>query len=94
MRAVSIQDFIDEVFQHDGSPPAVSTIRRHCDEKDEFGRPMIPGAFKLGKIWKIDLDCYYREMDRRISGGEEGGLGNPEEEAFVDNLARELAAPG
>jgi hypothetical protein len=93
MRAVSIQDFIDEVFQYDSSPPAVFTIRRHCDEKYEFGRPMIPGAFKLGKIWKIDLDCYYREMDRSISGCE-GGLGNPEEEAFVDNLARELATPG
>ena len=93
MRAVSIQDFIDEVFEHDSSPPAVSTIRRHCDEKDEFGQPVIPGAFKLGKIWKIDLDCYYRVMERRLFESGDGVSASPEEEAFAANLAKVLATP-
>ena len=65
MRPVSIEDFINVVFEYDSTPPAPSTIRRLCAAKDEFGLAVIPGAFKLGKAWKIDLDgCPDRTLQK------------------------------
>lgn len=90
MRVVSIQDFIDEVFEHDSSPPAGSTVRRLCHEKDEFGQAVIPGAFKMGKTWKIDLDCYYRVMERRLSECE---FSDAEEEPWLKALGASLSKP-
>lgn len=86
MRPVSIEDFINVVFEYDSSPPAPSTIRRLCAEKNELGLAVIPGAFKLGKAWKIDLDGYFREMERRVSGFD------AEDDSFIHDLAHKLAS--
>ncbi len=86
MRPVSIEDFIKVVFEYDSTPPAPSTIRRLCASKDELGLAVIPGAFKLGKAWKIDLDGYFREMERRVSGSE------AEDDNFIYELANKLAS--
>lgn len=86
MRPVSIEDFIKVVFEHDSTPPAPSTIRRLCASKDELGLAVIPGAFKFGKAWKIDLDRYFTEMERRVSGSD------VEEDAFIYELAHKLAS--
>lgn len=86
MRPVSIEDFINVVFEYDSSPPAPSTIRRLCTEKNEFELAVIPGAFKLGKIWKIDLDSYFREMERRVSGSD------TIDDDFIHDLAHKLAS--
>ncbi|MBU2873974.1 hypothetical protein [Marinobacter salexigens] len=86
MRPVSIEDFIQVVFEYDSAPPAPSTVRRLCSAKDEFGLAVIPGAFKLGKAWKIDLDEYFREMERRMSGS------GAEDDSFIHELASKLAS--
>ncbi|MBQ0834786.1 hypothetical protein [Marinobacter sp.] len=86
MRPVSIETFINIVFEYDSTPPATSTIRRLCAAKDEYGLAVIPGAFKLGKAWKIDLDKYFREMERRVSGSDAA------EAAFIHDLANKLAS--
>lgn len=94
MRAVSINDFIDEVFKHDSEPPAVSTVRRLCGEQDEEGQPVIPGAFRFGKAWKIDLEHYYKEMERRLAGENDTPPLPPSgDESFLESLAKELATP-
>ncbi|GGE69893.1 hypothetical protein GCM10011533_22860 [Streptosporangium jomthongense] len=67
MRLVSINRFINVVFEGDDQPPAPSTIRRHCSQFDENGAPKIPGACKIGKAWKIDIDTYIPEMERRMA---------------------------
>jgi hypothetical protein len=67
MRLVSISRFINEVFGDDDQPPAPSTIRRHCTQFDGSGSPQIPGACKVGKMWKIDMDTYITEMERRMA---------------------------
>ena len=86
MRPVSIADFIEIVFSDDSYPPAASTIRRLCSERDCEGRPIIPGAFKFGKLWKIDLDVYYMEMAQRTNGAA------PTDDAIIYGLARSLAS--
>lgn len=86
MRPVSIEDFISVVFEYDSSPPAPSTIRRLCAEENEFELAVIPGAFKFGKTWKIDLDSYYREMERRMSGSD------ATDDGFIHDLAHRLAS--
>ena len=60
MRPVSIQTFIQVVYCDDGEPPSPATIRRRC--------PEIPGAFRDGRRWRIDLDTYFETMERRIRG--------------------------
>jgi len=67
MRLVSISGFINEVFKDDDQPPAPSTIRRHCNQFDQCGSPLIPGACKIGKMWKIDMHTYVTEMNRRMA---------------------------
>lgn len=67
MRLVSISRFINEVFEDDDQPPAPSTIRRHCAQFDDSGSPRIPGACKVGKMWKIDMNTYVTEMERRMA---------------------------
>ena len=47
MRPVSIQTFINVVYCEDDQPPSLATIRRRC--------PEIPGAFRDGRRWRIDL---------------------------------------
>lgn len=86
MRPVSIEDFIKVVFEYDSAPPAPSTIRRLCAAKDESGLAVIPAAFKLGKVWKIDLDGYFREMERRMSGPD------AQDDDFIHELASKLAS--
>ena len=86
MRPVSIEDFINVVFEYDSAPPAPSTIRRLCAAKDASGLAVIPGAFKLGKAWKIDLDEYFREMERRVSGPDVA------DDTFIHELANKLAS--
>jgi len=41
--------------------PAPSTIRRLCAARDECVLAVIPGGFKPGKAWKIDLNGYSRD---------------------------------
>lgn len=67
MRFVSINSFLKIVFDGDDQPPAASTIRRHCSQFDEKGAPKVPGACKFGKVWKIDIDTYIHEMERRMA---------------------------
>jgi hypothetical protein len=67
MRLVSINRFLNIVFEGDDQPPAPSTIRRHCSQFEDNGQPKIPGACKIGKSWKIDLDTYIPEMERRMA---------------------------
>ena len=61
MRLVSIETFISIVYGEDDHPPSVSSIRRRC--------PKIPGAFRDGKRWRIDLDVYFAAMRNRARGG-------------------------
>ena len=61
MRLVSIPTFIEIVYGEDDHPPSVSTIRRRC--------PTIPGAFRDGKRWRIDIDIFFAVMRRRALGG-------------------------
>ena len=89
MRPVSISDFINIVFSEDSKPPSPATLRRHCAQKDENGQPFIPGAFKHGKSWKVDLDIYIPEMNRRIRN--EGDC-DRQEAAFIDHLALKLVS--
>lgn len=94
MRPVSISGFIEIIHAGDPNPPAESTIRRLCAQKDDQGRPMIPGAYKLGSPWKIDLDVYIPEMTRRARGlsATEETLVDEEEDALIDQLAAKLAS--
>lgn len=73
MRYVSITDFIAIVHGDDSTPPSPATVRRQCSQKDAQGRPRIPGAYKAGKPWKIDLDVYEAEMARRMTGSSQPG---------------------
>lgn len=93
MRPVSITDFIKIIHGHDSCPPSPVTVRAQCRRTDEEGRPLIPGAYKAGKPWKIDLDVYIPEMNRRIRGlspSEQDHIDSHEEE-FLDDLATQLA---
>ena len=90
MRPVSIDDFIRIIHADDTSPPSPATIRRQCGQRDDEGRPLIPGAYKVGKPWKIDLDVYLPEMSRRISG--DANLTDDEDAEFVDKIAMRLAS--
>ena len=78
MQLVSIETFISIVYGEDDHPPSVSTIRRRC--------PTIPGAFRDGRRWRIDLDVYFEAMRNRIVGG-----GTCERKvAFAMEVARRL----
>ncbi len=78
MRPVSIQTFIEVVYCEDNQPPSLATIRRRC--------PEIPGAFRDGRRWRIDLDTYFETMERRIRGLPE----NRQELGFLQSLADQL----
>ena len=90
MRPVSIDDFIRIIHAEDTHPPSSATVRRQCAQSDDQGRPLIPGAYKSGKPWKIDLDVYIPEMQRRIHG-DAGGIDQKEEE-WADRAAAKLAS--
>tara|TARA_R110001599_G_scaffold224338_2_gene423532 strand:- start:9462 stop:9737 length:276 start_codon:yes stop_codon:yes gene_type:complete len=90
MRPVSIETFIETVYADDGSPPSLATIRRRCAQTDDQGNPVIPGSFRDGKPWRIDLDTYYSEMERRIRGTNVEYL-SANEKSIVDQLALSLA---
>ncbi len=93
MRPVSIIDFIRIIYSEDSNPPSEATIRRQCPQKNEDGRPLIPGAYKAGKPWKIDLDVYIPEMQRRLTGrASESREGSDEEQDIIDDLALRLAS--
>lgn len=93
MRPVSINDFIRIIYSEDSNPPSQATIRRQCPQKDEHGRPLIPGAYKAGKPWKIDLDVYIPEMQRRLTGHtRDSDEGSDEERDIIDDLAFRLAS--
>lgn len=87
MRLVSINDFIRIIYADDTNPPSPATIRRQCAQTDGQGHPLIPGAYKTGKPWKIDLDIYVTEMQRRIRGEE-----LEDEKDWADALAMRLAS--
>lgn len=78
MRPVSIQTFIEVVYCEDNQPPSLATIRRRC--------PDIPGAFRDGRRWRIDLDTYLETMERRIKGMPE----SPQELGLIQDLAEQL----
>lgn len=78
MRPVSIQTFIEVVYCDDNEPPSLATIRRRC--------PEIPGAFRDGRRWRIDLDTYFATMERRIRGMPE----SPQELGLIQDLAEQL----
>ncbi|MCS5564199.1 hypothetical protein [Marinobacter sp.] len=78
MRPVSIQTFIEVVYCDDNEPPSLATIRRRC--------PDIPGAFRDGRRWRIDLDTYFETMDRRVRGMPE----SPQELGLIQDLAEQL----
>jgi len=78
VRPVSIQTFINVVYCEDDQPPSLATIRRRC--------PEIPGAFRDGRRWRIDLDTYFETMERRIRGMPE----SPQELGLIQNLAEQL----
>jgi hypothetical protein len=93
MRPVSIDDFIRIIYSDDSNPPTVATIRRQCSQVDQHDRPLIPGAFKCGKPWKIDLDVYIPEMQRRIgNAGNAEPSGQQSEDDFLNDLADRLAS--
>jgi len=60
MRPVSLETFIRVVYAEDDHPPSLATVRRRC--------PEIPGAFRDGRRWRIDLDTYYLTMERCLQG--------------------------
>jgi len=60
MRPVSLQTFIDVVYCDDNSRLRWCPIRNRC--------PDIPGAFRDGRRWRIDLDTYFETMERRLKG--------------------------
>lgn len=78
MRPVSIATFIRVVYKEDDTPPSVPTVRRRC--------PEIPGAFKDGRRWRIDLDTYFETMERRIRGLPD----DHRELGFLQHLADQL----
>jgi hypothetical protein len=80
MRLVSIPTFIEIVYGEDDFPPSISTIRRRC--------PKIPGAFRDGRRWRIDLDVFFAAMRNRAMLGitEE----DDEELAFVMAIAKKV----
>lgn len=78
MRPVSISTFIRVVYCDDDTPPSVATIRRRC--------PHIPGSFKDGRRWRIDLDLYLEIMNRRVRGMPESS----QELGFLQTLATQL----
>jgi hypothetical protein len=78
VRPVSIQTFIEVVYCEDNQPPSLATIRRRC--------PDIPGAFRDGRRWRIDLDTYLETMERRIKGMPE----SPQELGLIQDLAEQL----
>jgi hypothetical protein len=78
MRPVSLQTFIDVVYCDDKQPPSLVSIRNRC--------PDIPGAFRDGRRWRIDLDTYFETMERRLKGLPESN----QELGFLQNLAQQL----
>jgi len=93
MRPVSIETFIRVVYADDDNPPSVATIRRRCPVD-------LPGAFRDGRRWRIDLDTYYLTMQRRLQGLPEitPAVSTPhtmaadaEEAALLDDLADTLS---
>lgn len=78
MRLVSIETFIRVVYQEDDNPPSVATVRRRCTN--------IPGAFKDGRRWRIDLDVFFETMERRVRGLPESN----QELGFLQSLANQL----
>jgi hypothetical protein len=78
VRPVSIQTFIEVIYCDDNEPPSLATIRRRC--------PEIPGAFRDGRRWRIDLDTYLETMERRIKGMPE----SPQELGLIQDLAEQL----
>lgn len=78
MRPVSIRTFIEIVYCCDEDPPSESTIRRRIHE--------IPGSFRDGRRWRIDLDLYFEVMGQRIRGLPE----NMYEASFLQSLANQL----
>jgi len=78
MRPVSITTFIAVVYCADETPPSIATVRRRC--------PEIPGAFRDGRRWRIDLDYYFEIMNGRIRGMPE----DDQELSFLKTLARQL----
>jgi hypothetical protein len=78
MRPVSIKTFIEIIYCDDDDPPSESTIRRRIEE--------IPGAFRDGRRWRIDLDYYLEVMDKRIRGLPETMC----ETNFLQSLANQL----
>lgn len=78
MRPVSIQTFIEVVYCDDNQPPSLATIRRRC--------PEIPGAFRDGRRWRIDLDTYFETMERRVRGMPDSA----QELGLLQDLAEQL----
>lgn len=92
MRPVSIETFIRVVYAEDDHPPSLATIRRRCPDD-------LPGAFRDGRRWRIDLDTYYLTMERRLQGLPETtpAVSTPrtlavddDEAAFIEGLADAL----
>ncbi|XOB90765.1 hypothetical protein ACMC9M_10410 [Pseudomonadota bacterium 24LQ007] len=80
MVLVSIPTFISIVYCMDDHPPSVSTIRRRC--------PTIPGAFRDGRRWRIDLDEFFAGMrTRSVAGITED---DDEEMAFLMAIAKKV----
>ena len=90
MRSVSIDDFIRIIHGDDTHPPSPATVRRQCAQQDDQGRPLIPGSYKAGKPWKIDLDVYIPEMQSRIKGG--SGQADDQEQEWADRISMRLAS--
>jgi len=93
MRPVSIETFIRLVYAEDDNPPSLATIRRRCPHD-------LPGAFRDGRRWRIDLDTYYRTMERRLQGLPEITpavstartlAADDDEAALIDDLAFSLS---
>lgn len=78
MRPVSLRTFIRIVYRDDDEPPSEATVRRRC--------PELPGAFRDGRRWRIDLDTYFETMERRVRGLPESA----QEQSLVDDLADRL----
>jgi hypothetical protein len=78
MRPVSITTFIEIIYCDDDNPPSESTIRRRLEE--------LPGAFRDGRRWRIDLDYFLEVMDKRIRGLPE----TMHDASFVQSLANQL----
>lgn len=88
MRLVSVESFIKIIFESDEKPPAPSTIRRHCSQFNTDGSHKIPGAYKIGKAWKIDMDTYVPEIERRMVARTDVSL---EDRAFIEQFSQGIS---